>query len=551
MYSFIDVKDASGANTLPSEALKINGVYIENQISGYRTLNVSGREALSPELATYETGIRDGSTLQSRRYPARTITVRYQIIAKTNAAFREAYNQLASILNVENAELIFEDEKDKFFIGTPSAIEEVEPGSNAVVGEFQILCTDPFKYSVNEYEVDTTAYDGLGFTVNYSGTYKAFPVLEAEFYSEEESNGDTDSALTGNGDCGYVAFFNERGKIIQLGNPDEADGEELAKSQTLVNQTFTKSSSWGSAAKKKWAANSGIVSSSSFTQTGNMGLKEPAPTVDPGKYYLTPSSHGTGDSWHGPSITRTIPADASGENGATKFTFTYKQKTCIGNGKNDTKQLGAFQVILSDANGKIVAGVMVFKNKTGKSGLLRFYVNGKTQETMDIDLSYHNKYFGNNTYKDGVLQEKTVKTSSITKTGSRIAFNIGGVKKVFMDSQIASAAVTKITFIIAQHGTRTPLAYNGLYSAKFVKNNCDTWLEIPNKFSTGDVVTADCKTGEIKLNDSRAPELGALGNDWEEFYLENGTNQIGVSYSDWVKDAYVPSFKMRYREVFL
>ena len=39
MYNFIDVTEASEGYVLPSEALKINGEYIEDLISGYRTLN--------------------------------------------------------------------------------------------------------------------------------------------------------------------------------------------------------------------------------------------------------------------------------------------------------------------------------------------------------------------------------------------------------------------------------------------------------------------------------------------------------------------------------
>ena len=65
------------------------------------------------------------------------------------------------------------------------------------------------------------------------------------------------------------------------------------------------------------------------------------------------------------------------------------------------------------------------------------------------------------------------------------------------------------------------------------------------------MVEADCEDGEIYLNDARAPELGALGNDWETFYLEPGTNQIGVAWSDWVPAGSAPSCKIRYREVFL
>ena len=95
------------------------------------------------------------------------------------------------------------------------------------------------------------------------------------------------------------------------------------------------------------------------------------------------------------------------------------------------------------------------------------------------------------------------------------------------------------------------LDHNGLYYVKFIKNNCDQYRNIPNKFSANDVVQANCQNGEVKLNGILMPSLGALANDWEGFTLEPGLNQIGFSYSDWVEDAYKPKVKVKYREVFL
>ena len=92
MYKFLDVNESSEGIFLPSEALKINGQYIEELIPGYRTLKVSGRESLATELTLYQTGTRDGSRMKSRRFPARIIKVVYQITAKSNEAFRAAYN---------------------------------------------------------------------------------------------------------------------------------------------------------------------------------------------------------------------------------------------------------------------------------------------------------------------------------------------------------------------------------------------------------------------------------------------------------------------------
>ena len=555
MYNFVDTNGYAEGTSLPSEALKINGVYLENKVTGYRTLYVKGREMLAPDIETYETGVRDGSILQSKRFPARTITVGYQLIASSAEAFRAAFNALNAALDVEEAELIFADEPDKFFIGTPFGRGDVPAGRNAITGEFDILCVDPFKYSVQEYEVTPTLDDGTTFAIQYNGTYRSYPTLVAEFADEDD---DTSGGLTGNGDCGYVAFLSDDAAIIQLGDPDEPDTENYAKSQTLTKQIFT---SYNATVASKWPINTGRTSSSAVTATGTVVVGKDAGNVR----MLVANSYGTGTEWHGPSITRTIPADASGHVGAKNFRLSYKQRMCMGQGKKDTKQRGLFQCLLVNVSGSkrtIVAGLSVNKNKTGKQALLKLYVNGKTVHTQYIDLTYHNKYFG---YKKVVTEKikkkgKVIKkkriiqpvlSSTIRKYGKTVTFNIGGIKKAFKVSAIANTEVHEITFLMGKYASVTPLTYNGLFWAKFISDSCETFRDIPNKFSAGDVVEADCEDGEIYLNDARAPELGALGNDWETFYLEPGTNQIGVAWSDWVPAGSAPNCKIRYREVFL
>lgn len=689
MYNFIDVNEqASEAAFLPSEALMLNGEYIENQISGYRTLHVQGREALSPEINTYETGIRDGSKLKNKRFPARTIIVTYQLIAESNEAFREAYNQLGGILNIEDAEMIFADEPDKYFIGTPVVIGEIEPGKNSVIGTIEFLCTDPFKYSCVEYEA-TAELDQNSILIDYNGTYKSYPTLQADFYNEEDvsEDGESENTVTDSGDCGYVAFFTKDKKIIQLGDPNEVDGENAyAKSQTLMNQTFKSKTAWGTTAKKLWAVNSGVTASSNEELAGTPGMAgatfaEPttvpvsatllkvsstasAPTVDYtvsaaisyrgsnfvvlsigisaslaksssyfgtgyileghvyiggswrtvtlkrsndywagrtghtvtfgctvegitetqsaltgikfkatrpdgsgntgvlsatscknltiGQYggsatswYMTAADYGTGSAWHGPSITRTLKADASGEYGATNFTFTYSQKLCTSNTQDAQNEYGTFWAACLANDGTDVASVKITKFEVGKKAKVKLRINGLVVDSFDIDVSYNSKYFGSSS--------KAVKTTTIKKVGSKITFNVGGRVKTFTRSAVADMKTRKVLFMFEKWGGSgyKPLTYNGLYWAKFVKNNCETWKEIPNKFGPGDVLTADCENGDIRLNGILSPELGALGNDWEQFVLKPGLNQIGFSYSDWVVDGYEPTMKVKYREVFL
>lgn len=688
MYNFIDTIEASGSALLPSEALRLNGEYIENLIEGYRTLTVSGRESLSPEITTFETGIRDGATRHSKRYPPRIIIVKYQIISKTNEDFRTAYNKLGGLLDVVDAQMIFNDEPDKYFIGTPSVIGDVEPGRNAVVGEIEFLCTDPFKYSVQEYEAEASL-DASSILIDYNGTYKAYPTLISEFYNETEvaEDGLTATALTGNGDCGYVAFFTENEKIIQLGDPEEADGaNDASKSQTLMNQTFKGETAWGTTAKKLWSVNTGVIpaevtqeggvamgaasyisqndtattgtlikirtstgsplvnyavtaktsnrtadsvkvtaiittsleASSSgigtnrtleaavliggywhgvtikkasdhwqkgMTYTTNLeitvtGLSESTTTlsdiqfkvdradslgqagileptdcndlaipeyVENGieSWFLFANDHGdTTTGWHGPSITRQIGADASGEVGAANFTFTWAQKMSVGNTDTAANERGGFHCHLSDASGNVIAGMRLVKTQAGnRQASLMLFVNGQKVHQVGIDLSYSNQYFGS--------AEDSVGTSTIRKSGETVYFTIGGYSQTFNDDAIADSKVTQVTFMFERYAQTDILTYNGLYSAKFVKNNCSSWREVPNKFSANDVLLADCRNGEIILNGVAAPELGAMGNDWEGFFLTPGLNQIGFSYSSWITADYAPTIKVRYREVYL
>lgn len=558
MYSFKDtIPEASDVALHPSEALKINGQYIEDQISGYRTLSVSGRESLSPEIETYSTGVSDGSKRKSKRYPERIITVKYRLLADTPQAFRNAYTKLAYILDVEDAELIFNDETDKFFIGTPCAIGEVEPGRNAVIGEFNIICIDPFKYSINEYEVqadtvtmtadDGSTYRGKAFNVVYNGTYKAFPKLIGEFYSEFE-DGENASTLTNAGDCGFLAFFNNDNRIIQLGDPEELDGTTASKSQTLINNAFPYTSSWGTSAREAWKVNSAMTMPFNEAQVGTIGEVPSMPNAVDGNYFLSADNYGISSSGrYGASITRNIPADALGVAGASDFSLSFRHKHCPSNKESGKDECGIFYALLvsgSGSNRKIVAGVRIAKYSSGGwYGKIEFIVNDRIVGEKKFELSPNNLYFG-----VGGKQ-----SSVISKNGNTVSFDIGGMKYSYTsyESSFATVQAKQVTFMFARYKSAPPLKYNGVTTVKFVKNNCSTYKDIPNKFGADDVVEVDCRNGEIYFNGLLKPDLGALGNDWEHFYLTPGTNYIGVSYSTWTPAEYAPTLKMRYREVFL
>ena len=161
IYDYVDTVEHESETYLPAEAVSLNGEYLEDLIEGYRTLYVKGRESLESELDTYGVGTADGERIKGSRYPARTLTVGFQLLAKSNEDFRIAFNQLNNILSIDEADFIFNDETDKYFTGTPIMDADIEAGRNNVTGEWKIFCGFPFKRSVELITLSTDDEQGV------------------------------------------------------------------------------------------------------------------------------------------------------------------------------------------------------------------------------------------------------------------------------------------------------------------------------------------------------------------------------------------------------
>lgn len=568
MYNFKDTTDHSTPiKILPSEAVMINGVYLENVIDGYRTLYVKGRESLSPEIELGEVGVRDGAYLKNRRFPARVLTIGYQIVSDTTGDFNLAFQKLNDYLNVTDAEIIFADETDKFLTGTPNGFDAVPEGQLSIKSEFSIVCTDPFKYSTTEYEVAPTLDDGQTFVVDYQGTYPAFPILQTDFY-KNATKGNTD------GDCGFVAFSTQDADVLQFGyvaEPDEVNEivRKLVSSESttwtekkcLINEPFDSLTGW--------TTNNGYTGSTYYLAGGTASIG----TLDSGTdNAVRVTAYGSGSQWHGATVKRAIPSDGGSPavtgakdwslHGTLRFAGNKTAKTA-------KKQAGRIDISVLDTNNAQIAGIVIAKKKGSANGTVSMFVQGKeVKKFKNVNLSYYNKFFG---FKK---KSKDVRPCNydITKEGGKFTFNVGGKTFSYKLDTVAEIIAKQVSGYIATWGTSPAVSFMGIYALQFTSNSVtqtkttETWqeltqkVEVQNTFTTNDVLVCDCSDGSIRLMNAYAtddvngglhPELGALGNDWESFMLTKGTNQIGTMYSDWVTDAHKPTFTLRYRERFL
>lgn len=560
---------------LPSEAVSVDGTYVENLISGYRTLKTTGRESLTREFEPFTVGNSDGDNVQKKRYPARTISVEFLITADGIEDMKSKLNHLNNILSADEADFVFNDEQDKFFTGVPKFTDSIEKGHGWITGTWQIYCPYPFKRSTAVFEATPTTINehDAEFVINYNGTYPARPVLSAEF-AGALSGGD----YSDDGDCGYVVFSDDDENIIQLGNPDAIDLDAFTSAEQLINRNFSTIEDWtqsgGKVYEDKTVSGSSSVGNIPDTYWAG-GTGQVLPFAKP--------AYGSGSGWHGPILWKSTA-------GAVNFDLNIVHRMCV----SDVGQIGSFECGLYNVSGstyRMVAGIVIEKAGSGTAGMLKYIIDDKVVESQSIDLSYYNSHFGYcyrvPVYKTQYYNTKTKKwadkqakkkkyrgstrkvvsgytytqsnlNTSIKKADSSITFKVGNMPaQTFVNTDVELVPVHNVSFHFGQNGSNAALHTNAVNSIRFSKNPSGTFLEIPNVFTAGDIVEADCNDASVYIKHANTedghyePQYGALGNDWEDFSLQKGANYINAAWSPWVNESYKPSLKILYNEVYL
>lgn len=476
---------------------KIDGQYIEDLISGFRTLGVDGREELDLDVTSAETETSDGGRFVRRKINSRVLRVHFHLSDATASDFAAKLKALQKKLySIKESKIIFSDASNYYFTGSFRKLTLAYKGMTVTRGIFEIFCADPFRYFVTESVVYPT--DGV-FTVNYTGTYPAHPTLIARSPGH---------------DCGFYGFTKD-GLTIRVGNPDEQDQEEVPSdtATALIEQNFGSNYS----PYTGWLAS--LARLLYGYKTDNQGVTSAADYI-----YSLPGYPEEPNYYYGPALGTLVPASPNFE---LSFENWFEPS---GN------QGGGFDIYINNSGGGNICGVSIYRNK-----------NGRVQWAMIVkgNIVKGGSYaLADNPFKG------TWRTQTITKSLGTITFNVGGVTYSVTDPEIAghSYDAANISFVFyRQPGADTIGANNALKSIT-LRGFANTWQEVANKIPQGGLVRVDTGSGHITLDGTEALGLGVITNNFEDFVLEPGENTITCEASDWVDDAY---YIMRFREAYL
>ena len=509
MYDFVDTGEVGSENSLPSEALQIDGEYIENLIDGYRTLYVSGRELLESEITDREIDGISGSEYLESRNVTRNITVGYQLLCKTTREFRDKFNKLSSILSKEQVKLIFADEPDKYFIGTKSSVDDVEPGRMNVKGEFTFYCCDPCKYSSAEKQFPGVQQDGYQtITIQNNGTEWA----------------DVDYEITHQHENGFIGLVSQYG-VIQLGKEEEADGENYKASENLFDGYNLFQDDHGTSYQNPENTTQGTLEVRNVAGYNVMALK---------------GGQATSGYWNGGMRTLTIPVDSEGRRGAKNF-YCYTQhwfETGL------MGQTGAQTIAFLTGKNEVICSMSINKSDaTGNTARIEWFAPGNTL--------IRREEFQPTAYEGNPFNLKMGCHNDFLKEGEKLRIFWYGSYMERNIPEIKDMECEKIQIWIGQWGDRNLtnqyVTHNYLKSIRFRKDNVDKYKDVPNRYRAGDVVSINGESTKVYVNGMPAKGDEINGSNYPK--VPPGTTEVQFCYSSF--SAPPPQIKAKIREVYL
>lgn len=507
---------------MSSEAVSLDGEYIENHVSGYHTINVSGRESLEYLITDEERPVgMDGMEYYGKRQGGRTLTVRFALTAPTAAEFMVRFRKLKNFCRGENRTIRFADEPNAHYTGTLEAIEPPDEGQLNIMGEMRFYCADPYLVSDLITSVAASVEDGkLVAHVNNDGSGDIYPVYRIKHKAEN----------------GYIGIVHTGG-AFEMGNIEEADTTPYEQSETLFN-TETDGFDAFKPYTGNYPQNPGFNCNGTL-KVGNVHKVDPA-TEDYETLYL--DAHGTSNGGiFGGCWRLELPADSEGEVGAKNFYLWFQPQFMTG----ALGQTGIIQVSLADENNGFIACFEVSKTDATGNAARVVFLNGTVSDNGNgwykkFDL-LPTVYFEHNPFRHRGYED-------LLKEGSKIRFYYWGAYYTVDIPAIKDKKVRFVYVFIGQYAGRSNyVTVMNVGKILGVKNRVEKQRDVPNRYSAGSEVVVDCESDSITVRGLPRNEEMVTGS---AFYpLPPGETDIEFYTSSWCKEP--PEITVEYRKRWL
>lgn len=198
MYNFVKPDEETQTQQLLSVAMNFNGGFIEQQVTGYQTLNVSGREMVGVDIDMES--VHTGSIILSERIPHRELEIEFSLRGDDNNQFQKRFQQLMKILHAGEVEVYFNDEPELVYYVRLADVSDIPAHTNHVVGTFTLVSETPYKFGPL-----VTSSGGVTIETPYPTPPAKITLTVASTSTQlSVTNGDKEIRMNGNFNAGSV-----------------------------------------------------------------------------------------------------------------------------------------------------------------------------------------------------------------------------------------------------------------------------------------------------------------------------------------------------------
>lgn len=424
---------------------------------------------------------KKGSYFMNQDLGTREITVAITIISEEINGVMGDTRLLAEWLYHEKpVTLVVADEPDKSYMVLPSGDTKLDELANYGTGEITFVCTEPFAYGA-EKSFTYSPVDETPFEVFVNGSTETHGVFE----------------LTMKQNVSEIHLISDDG-FVTVGKATSVDETVIDAKPLQVHDQMQSLTGWTTGISVDGGAITGEMES-----TG---------------YAFRPKTYGTGSTWHGSALVKTLPATLKDFDIDMDFTLDASKDS----------EVVRVELYLYDANNNVL-GKIALADKTAN----------KTSQTFEarVGTLQAGKYFVQETGYAWTNFTGQVSISRVGKTWTAWIGKYDSVKKQYHSRMtktwvdktgVWGADLAKVQVHIGGHGTlKAPTS--GVYISDLKIYNRLTLAtgQAPIIAKVGDTITVDNERAIVLKNGK--PFYEGLHPDSKFFGLKQGANGIVLS----------------------
>ena len=431
-----------------------------------------------------------GAHLSHSKKNVRIIRVPFYIRSESISELQKVKEDMANwLVHDEPKELVFKDEPERVYYALVNGTIELEEISHWGDGILEFVCPDPFKYAKNEKVIKLT--DSA--TVENKGSEITYPKFK--MVAKKAST--------------FAMINNPNDEYMLLGIPTEVEEKEVEERTLILDEQGDTLSLWT-------AKNKGVDRRPDAS--GNA-------KIDGGFIYdgtgIVVGSYGTGSNWHGPAVTKAIPA-----------TQDFEIEMMLRANQTNAKQTFRIEFYMLDESMNVL-GKMAIVNRSATS--INFVAEGRFGDFVNAHVNYpisSKNYLKREKHFHGMLRVKRI--------GSRFEFYVartgassGGrhydtLTKSFND--VLGLYQGKLRYVqmhIGKFGNTANASLPRINSLRVYRHNKVTVDQTPYVVRKGDVIEFDHAKESILVNGENAMHIKNFGANF--FGLNSGLNTLTVS----------------------